>query len=348
MTQLIERAFSSSSHIVAAYFLVMIVAAIAFIIIDGSKLIHRYIFDGADSRTPFLVPIYAMFLVELTIKGYMIATQTHVAAFTHFISIVYFSTFFLLVAGRLMCYPFSKVNVRVKNILFAVTSVMYMTIMVFTSTIVEPDHTFEIIRESHSINTIAYSLLMLFKSNTDIAQIASILFFIGGVYATGLSLGLDLYEGRSKRTIIADLLAVYLVMLFAVLDVLSQSFILTHISVVAIPVIFFVSTIFFATFAVIYREFSSVMKHSTQINTLVNACNRSVMNIAKKKKLTKRDKMMIQNIASIAASDKVVRASLERFTLSRSRKHIIREIESEIRSMRRETDDALAQASSSR
>jgi hypothetical protein len=306
--------------------LVLLVASLIISALNISKLIVRYIFDGADARTPCLFSIYVSFIFGLMPMGiYLFVTGTAFPELVYIVSTFCFFKSTQLLNGRLMGFPFVKTPPRLKNALKIVFT--FLPTVVFSFFIAHVT-TFNVtIRQfdGYTLQSVSDVAFSVFSTQVE-SSLFSILMAAMLLLPSIVILLLDVNEKRSKKTVRVDSVNIALALIFSLCYLLPKSWLQTvhDEAPVAYIVLLIIVIVFF--FIVLKREHKSIIKHSSEINVLLSTVKKTINTIASKKEITPLDNLRMHQISRLATENAQVQGLLHEFTISKSKRRVLREI----------------------
>jgi hypothetical protein len=233
------------------------------------RLFNRYVFDGADSRVPYIIGLFIFNLILQTEVYYFLFTGYISPLFVFQVKIYSFIWISYLFRSRLSGYVTMNLSKEVKNNVYIAFSVvqwimLFLIFLNFDPTIIDSSHKAGFLSQVH-----LGRFLSIFSVNY-IGKL-QIPFFIFSIIAPGFLFWFDLSERRYKY--------IKLNALFYI-PVLSTTLILLNCQVEWLLTLLFIVYLFFPTF-ILEKEIKSIIRHSTKIDTRINQINKIINSIVK-------------------------------------------------------------------
>ena len=286
-------------------FAVFLWVAIYFIYLS-CKLLNLYVFDGADSRTPYLLSAILIFLLNLvfTIMGFIgkeLYTVTPFITLFSFISIAY-----VLLKSRLSGYITVHLNIITKQTSIIIATIIYFmffsyTVFYINSYIIRYEYLIESVDKTNLFTFLGsmYIYASVYQTSHAVVTLVVGLFFSIFIYV------FDKIEKRSKYLLFRDkLLIISMILVFLLKLYFQDSIIWIYISGVNILLIYFIFIIIFS------KEAYSIFHHAKAVNVKHGPVDELINKLAakykKNKKFSKKDEEKIIYVSNIIKEDKLL------------------------------------------
>jgi hypothetical protein len=231
------------------------------------KLLHRYIFDGADARAPYIT-LLLVFNFIMHIELYYFLFTGYISPLLIFITQIYsFAWATHLFRSRLSGYVTMNLSKNLKNNVYIIFTLIYWMVLFTLILNFDPSVIPNVQREFITVEQFD-KFIILFQNNY--FGFLDIPFFIFSFLVPGLLLWFDLNEKRSRH-IKFDLL------FFIPILTMSLNYFID------IKIILFIVDILYLLFPtfILEKEISSIMRHSNRIDVRVNQIKKILTDIVK-------------------------------------------------------------------
>jgi hypothetical protein len=254
------------------------------------KVFSRYVFDGGDFRSPYILSMFALSIFSICELFFFLLTG-ETTIFLKVLSQYYlFIIVTYLIKSRLLCYPSVYINKTLKNYLHYLVSIIFLVI-IYVSLI-----SFEIINfPIASIQTWEQIKLYVSVINTSFS-LDNFFIFLSSIIFLIIMIWFDKSEKRTSKVKYDYLLFISIFIVFlSGLNIFQQ-----------MPVIiqFLLSVVhFYFPVLLIIKDAHSIIRHSKDIDVRVNSTKKILDFIANSKSFSKTDEFQLKYIAKLCAED---------------------------------------------